>query len=57
MNGILIPTACKFHMEIPRLYGTPNVHDGSFIDWEFTAKTGAQTGKRKNRRAYFRNIK
>lgn len=57
MNGILIPTACKFHMEIPRLYGTPNVHDGSFIDWEFTAKTGAQTGKRKNRKAYFRNIK
>lgn len=39
------PQQGKFHVEVPRLYNLPSFYSGSLSGWNFTAKTGARTGK------------
>jgi hypothetical protein len=43
--GVPTPQQGKFHVEVPRLYNLPTFSSGSLSGWNFTAKTGARTGK------------
>lgn len=43
--GVPTPQQGKFHVEVPRLYNLPTFYSGSLSGWNFTAKTGARTGK------------
>lgn len=45
VGGVPLPITGCFHVEIPRRYKLPTVVSGSWGSWQFTAKTGAMTGK------------